>query len=95
MSTDLTVKRIEQAERMERGLETVAASNRQPDSQLVPLAQRRSIITVGSASCRWPIGDPQDKEFFLCGAQTGVEQVYCVRHMKMAYAPPSKRIRMA
>jgi len=64
---------------------TIAASNRQHDSEHIPILQRQTIITAGQSHCRWPIGDPQKSGFYLCGAKTGAEKSYCPHHMQIAY----------
>jgi len=46
----------------------------------IPLSQRRTIDTVEKGECRWPIGDPQHKDFHLCGAKAIPSQPYCVYH---------------
>jgi hypothetical protein len=63
----------------------IVDSNRQPDSQHIPISQRQTIITVEQSHCRWPIGDPQKSGFFLCGDKTDVKESYCPRHIQIAY----------
>jgi GcrA cell cycle regulator len=47
-----------------------------------------TLLTVGAHMCKWPIGDPMDKEFTLCGR--GRERgSYCASHAALAYAPAS------
>lgn len=36
-------------------------------------------------SCQWPIGDPRDRDFHLCGTKATVGKPYCGRHMYLAY----------
>ena len=35
--------------------------------------------------CRWPIGDPRDEDFHLCGCDAVPGLPYCVDHAKIAY----------
>lgn len=35
--------------------------------------------------CRWPIGDPRDKDFVFCGENAIPGLPYCEEHAKMAY----------
>lgn len=56
----------------------------------IPLTQRKTITTVGKSYCRWPFGDPQRDDFYLCGAPVDGDNSYCPHHMEMAYTPPSK-----
>jgi GcrA cell cycle regulator len=77
-------------------LQILAASNRQPaGADHIPVKQRQTILTVGLSSCRWPIGDPQQSGFYLCGAKAVAQHSYCARHMQIAYVPASKIRRVA
>ena len=40
-------------------------------------------------SCRWPHGDPCDRDFYFCGAVSMAESPYCLAHHRMAYRPPA------
>ncbi len=35
--------------------------------------------------CRWPIGDPRDKNFVFCGEEAMPGLPYCEEHAKLAY----------
>jgi GcrA cell cycle regulator len=51
----------------------------------------RTVTTIGYGECRWPIGDPQEPTFTLCGckAESGP---YCGPHAQRAYvATPPKQ----
>jgi GcrA cell cycle regulator len=50
----------------------------------IPMAQRRTILSVNAATCRWPIGDPQSDGFYLCGAAKNAGNPYCERHAHIA-----------
>ena len=95
MSSKLVMKRsaIEQLQALRQpNLQILAASNRQPDgADHIPVKQRQTILTVGLSSCRWPIGDPQQSGFYLCGAKTSAQGSYCARHMQIAYVPAKPR----
>ena len=96
MPTALKSKLINREQLQARGLRTVAESNHLPNAaHQIPVAQRKTIITVEHLSCRWPIGDPQQKSFYLCGAQTNAHDSYCARHLKIAYLPVPKPKRAA
>ena len=99
MSSELAFKLSSKEHRevqQQRNLEIIANSNRQPVvGDHNPVSQRQSILTVDPATCHWPIGDPQQDGFYLCGATTGAQAIYCVHHMEMAYAPASKSKRAA
>ena len=59
----------------------------------VPEARRRTILTLTSSTCRWPIGDPAGAEFYFCGAAADAGQPYCDHHAKMAVQPAQPRRR--
>lgn len=44
------------------------------------------LIDLGARACRWPIGDPRDKENFgFCGEKMAEGLPYCSEHAKVAY----------
>jgi len=50
------------------------------------------IMELNGTTCRWPIGDPQDRNFFYCGAVTVAGDRYCPRHLAIAQrSDPSAR----
>ena len=34
---------------------------------VVPMGQRRTLLELTEETCRWPIGDPGQADFFFCG----------------------------
>lgn len=51
-----------------------------------------TVLTVTDETCRWPIGDPQDKDFGFCGR--GSERgPYCEHHARRAFTPVAQRTR--
>jgi GcrA cell cycle regulator len=48
-------------------------------------AHRCSLIEIGHDKCRWPLGDPQQADFVLCGNDALRGFSYCVGHARMAY----------
>lgn len=53
-----------------------------------------TVLTLGSDSCRWPIGDPASREFSFCG-QAADHGPYCEHHAAVAYQPPAKKTKRA
>ncbi|WP_421729123.1 GcrA family cell cycle regulator [Brevundimonas sp.] len=51
-----------------------------------PQRGTRSILSVGWRDCRWPLGDPQQPGFSLCGGPV-VRGAFCVDHARVAYRP--------
>ncbi len=60
---------------------------------IIPIGQRRSILELTEATCRWPVGDPGGGDFFFCGGNTLGGLPYCAHHARMAYQPASDRRR--
>ena len=59
---------------MSRGNTALAlAYEMEPDPEpelienIIPIGQRRTLLELTDATCRWPIGDPSTTEFFFCG----------------------------
>lgn len=50
-----------------------------------------SILTLTTATCRWPIGHPGEDNFFFCGARTKPGQPYCEAHSRLAYQVPTPK----
>lgn len=48
------------------------------------------ILALKSTSCRWPLGDPREKEFGFCGQTQCEESAYCAEHHAVAYGPRAK-----
>ena len=42
-------------------------------------------VTHTFSSCQWPIGDPQEKDFHFCEADTLTGKPYCKDHCDVAY----------
>ena len=46
---------------------------------------RQNKVTHTFESCQWPIGDPQEKDFYFCGANNVIGKPYCQQHCEIAY----------
>jgi GcrA cell cycle regulator len=66
-----------------------------PETIVIPMSERVTILDLKEAMCRWPHGDPTSVEFRYCGAKkTGAgEGPYCSYHTRMAYQPLQERRR--
>ena len=54
---------------------------------------KRTVETIKARECKWPIGDPQEPSFSLCGARSDGGS-YCTHHAAVAYQPiPTRRHR--
>ena len=58
---------------------------------VIPLGQRRTLLELTEETCRWPIGDPGQPDFFFCGGQSITGLPYCAYHSRVAYQPPNAR----
>ena len=52
--------------------------------------ERMSLIELKPSQCRWPIGDPRDKDFGFCGSTADVGVPYCTEHAQAAYQVSSR-----
>ena len=59
----------------------------EPEEIVIPVAQRRSLMQLNEHTCRWPVGDPGEGDFFFCGAEPAVDQSYCPAHCRIAHRP--------
>ena len=59
----------------------------------IPHEQRRTILTLTEATCRWPIGDPAGEDFYFCGGSVHPGGPYCEHHTRVAYQPLRSRRR--
>ena len=60
---------------------------------VIPIGQRRTLLELTEATCRWPIGDPGGSDFFFCGGQAMTSLPYCAYHSRVAYQPVNDRRR--
>jgi GcrA cell cycle regulator len=58
---------------------------------VIPLGQRRTLLELTESTCRWPIGDPGNPDFFFCGGPIISSLPYCAYHARLAYQPPNLR----
>jgi len=49
--------------------------------------------SLKSTSCRWPLGNPQSRDFGFCGRDAKPGLPYCEGHAVRAFAPPQPRRR--
>jgi GcrA cell cycle regulator len=59
----------------------------------LPENGRLTLLQLSERTCKWPIGDPQDKDFCFCGHTPRDQSPYCDYHARLSYQPrdPSKR----
>lgn len=57
----------------------------------VPAPLKLPLLELRDCSCRWPIGDPQDENFYFCGHKKKTGSSYCEHHAKVAFQPATRR----
>ncbi len=53
-----------------------------------PYPNRCGLLQLNEMTCRWPVGDPGDEDFFFCGSDVSVTprcSSYCLAHRLVAY----------
>jgi GcrA cell cycle regulator len=45
----------------------------------------KTVESLESCDCRWPIGDPRHADFHFCGAQQVLGRPYCSEHIAQAF----------
>jgi GcrA cell cycle regulator len=61
-----------------------------PTASLPEASSREARVADGSRlpqsqRCRWPIGDPRDKDFHFCNQERSWHSSYCDKHYRIAY----------
>jgi GcrA cell cycle regulator len=46
-----------------------------------------SLENLTDKTCRWPIGHPDEKDFYFCGRSPMEDRIYCKLHVSHAYQP--------
>ncbi len=59
----------------------------------IPVAERKTLQDLTECMCRWPIGDPQQADFYFCGRNKVNGLPYCEVHARRAFQPPQPRRR--
>jgi GcrA cell cycle regulator len=61
------------------------------DATIAP-SQRLRLDQLTDATCKWPVGDPQEKDsFYFCGGRSLDGLPYCAGHCRVAYQPAAVR----
>jgi len=66
------------------GLKTELVALPNIDDQKIPVTQRRSLMELTGDTCRWPVGEPTNPDFFFCGAGVLSKLPYCAGHYRRA-----------
>jgi GcrA cell cycle regulator len=69
------------------------AAEPEPELLEIPVEQRKTLLQLSEATCRWPVGDPGSADFFFCGGPSTESTPYCSYHSRIAFQPASDRRR--
>ena len=51
----------------------------------------KQLEELDESSCKWPIGHPDEKDFYFCGRSSLKDFSYCRLHLLYAYQPRGKK----
>ena len=51
----------------------------------------KQLEELDESSCKWPIGHPDENEFYFCGRSSLKDFSYCKLHLLYAYQPKGKK----
>ncbi len=68
-------------QRRPRGLRAIVIEKDFEPENPIPLEKLTDKV------CRWPIGHPDEKDFYFCGRSAMDDRVYCKLHVMHAYQP--------
>ena len=51
----------------------------------------KTLEELDENSCKWPIGHPNEKDFYFCGSTSLKDFSYCKLHLLYAYQPKGKK----
>ena len=51
----------------------------------------KSLEELSEETCRWPIGHPDQKDFYFCGRKSLKDFSYCKLHLLYAFQPKNKK----
>ncbi|WP_419909343.1 GcrA family cell cycle regulator [Hoeflea sp.] len=61
---------------------------------VVPIFRKLPLTELTEKTCKWPIGDPLQDDFYFCGAECDEGAPYCTYHAKLAFQPAADRKRV-
>jgi GcrA cell cycle regulator len=73
--------------------ETEAYQLPQVEELDIPVEQRLTLLQLNEHTCKWPIGDPLNADFYFCGQHAEEAKPYCEFHSRRAYHQIEKKRR--
>ena len=58
---------------------------------VIPPKDRKTLRALKRNECRWPYGDPRQKDFYFCGKPRIGSSPYCEFHKRRAFQPTRQR----
>jgi len=63
------------------------------EDQNIPLVQRKTVLQLTDATCKWPVGEVGEPGFFFCGGDSIEGSSYCAHHSRRAFQPYTPRVK--
>ncbi|MCP4316629.1 MAG: GcrA cell cycle regulator [Hyphomicrobiales bacterium] len=60
---------------------------------VVPIFRKLALTELTEKTCKWPVGDPMQEDFYFCGSDSDDSGPYCNYHSKLAFQPATERKR--
>ncbi|MEM8840571.1 MAG: GcrA family cell cycle regulator [Pseudomonadota bacterium] len=60
-------------------------------AEIEKMAKKLNLLELTERTCKWPIGDPAEENFFFCGLPCAPSKPYCEHHVAVAFQPMSTR----
>ncbi|MCY6382549.1 GcrA family cell cycle regulator [Hoeflea prorocentri] len=60
---------------------------------VVPIFRKLALTELTEKTCKWPVGDPLQEDFYFCGTDCDDNAPYCGYHSKLAFQPAADRKR--
>ncbi|MEM9097360.1 MAG: GcrA family cell cycle regulator [Pseudomonadota bacterium] len=60
-------------------------------AEIEKMAKKLTLLELTERTCKWPIGDPAEDNFFFCGLPCAPSKPYCEHHVAVAFQPMSTR----
>lgn len=62
------------------------------DEEDLSVKERKTVESLLPDDCRWPIGDPQHRDFHFCGKRRADGDPYCAAHMREGFQVARPRL---
>ena len=79
--------------KMSEDLDVEAYQMPQVQELFIPVEQRLTLLQLNEHTCKWPIGDPLNADFYFCGQHSNEGHPYCEFHSRRAYHQVEKKKR--